>query len=226
MNVEPEGKKVAIIDFQMGNLFSVLHACKHVGLEPVITSSAKEIMNADGVILPGVGAFGDAISNIRKLGLDTAIKDYLSSGRPFMGICLGLQILFTESEEFGSFKGLDIIAGCVKKIPQWTSDGRQIKVPQIGWNNIQPTNAEQWRNSPLRGISHGEYMYFVHSFFVQPDDSKIVLSVTDYEGINYCSGIIKHNLFACQFHPEKSAREGLKIYSNWASMIQNNQESR
>lgn len=219
MNEIPDAGKVAIIDFQMGNLFSVFHACQHVGLEPSITSSASEIMCADGVILPGVGAFGDAAANIKQLGLDVVIKDYLASGRPFMGICLGLQILFSESEEFGSFKGLDIIKGCVRKFPRWTRDVCQIKVPHIGWNKILPYNAEIWNNTPLQGIESGEYMYFVHSFYVQPEDKSISLSVTNYEGIEYCSGILKDNLFACQFHPEKSAQAGLQIYRNWSGII-------
>jgi glutamine amidotransferase len=216
-----EAKRVAIIDYRMGNLFSVEHACAAVGIQPVITSDTDAILACDGAILPGVGAFGEAMENMRRLGLDGAVKRFLDTGRPFMGVCLGLQLLFEESEEFGSHRGLGLIRGSVRRFPGHSSSGETIRVPQIGWNQIRPAHgrAGDWDPSPLRGIAEGEYMYFVHSYYVAPAESADALSMTRYEGLEYCSSVRRENLFASQFHPEKSAREGLRVYRNWADTI-------
>lgn len=214
-------KKVAIIDYNAGNLFSVQHACSFIGLDSKITSNKKEILDADGAILPGVGAFGEAMDNLQKMGLIEPIKEFVASGKPFMGVCLGLQLLFSESEEFGLHKGLDLVKGRVIKFPAANNEGRIIKVPQIGWNQVVPpsNNQTRWDNSPLSNTVQGEFMYFVHSFFVKPTEPEDILSLTNYEGIEYCSSIQKNNIFATQFHPEKSAEEGIKIYQNWAKAI-------
>jgi glutamine amidotransferase len=207
-------KKVAIIDYQLGNMFSVRQACIHLGYDANITTDKNELLSADYAILPGVGAFGDAMKNLQSLDFIEPIKDYVAAGKPFMGVCLGLQLLFTESEEFGSNKGLNLIEGVVQKFPANDGEKNKVKVPQIEWNQIFAAK-HAWGESPLRNCNSGDYMYFVHSFYVKPDSEAYNLSQTQYAGINYCSSIKKSNLFACQFHPEKSGRPGINIYKNW-----------
>jgi imidazole glycerol-phosphate synthase subunit HisH len=208
---------VAIIDYGMGNLYSVQRACEHLGVEAAITGSADVLLSAEAAILPGVGAFGDAMGNLKERGLAGPIKEFIASGRPFMGICLGLQLLMSESEEFGVHEGLNIFAGKVVKFPA----GPGIKVPQVGWNKIKRAPAGAgWEASLLRGVREEEFMYFVHSFYVVPAGGEAVLSVSSYEGVNYCSSLQRGNVFACQFHPEKSAGRGLKIYQNFAGLIE------
>jgi glutamine amidotransferase len=220
-------RSVAIVDYDAGNLFSVEHACKNVGLAPMIISTPEDVRQADALILPGVGAFGDAMRNLRKLGLVQPLKEFAASGKPFLGICLGMQLLFSRSEEFGEHKGLNLIEGNVVKFPTVNKDGYKNKIPQIGWNQIRfhSKGRESWHNTPLEQISNGEFMYFIHSFYVEPRNSENILSVTEYCGLNYCSAVIKENIFATQFHPEKSAAEGIKIYHRWANMIIGNKEN-
>ncbi|WP_295127407.1 imidazole glycerol phosphate synthase subunit HisH [uncultured Chitinophaga sp.] len=208
-------KKVVIVDYQLGNLFSVKQALLNVGLDVVISSQADDINDADAVVLPGVGAFADAMSNLAKMGLVDPLKNYIAGGKPFMGICLGLQLLFTNSEEFGDSKGLDIIPGTVKKFKP-SPEFPVLKVPQISWNQIGKPEGRSWDDSPLGESKEGEYMYFVHSYYVEPQDHKVALTETTYGDVKYVSSILKKNIFACQFHPEKSAEEGLKIYKRWA----------
>jgi glutamine amidotransferase len=210
--------KVVIIDYELGNLFSVNQALEKIGLSTSISKNPAEIEEADALILPGVGAFGDAMNNLNKLKLVDPIRNFIDSGKPFLGICLGLQLLFTQSEEFGTQNGLDIIKGVVRKFNS-KDDAIQLKVPQISWNKVLFTNQNLKDNSPLFNIKNEEYFYFVHSFYVIPEED-VTLTETEYGGIIYTSSIIKNNIFACQFHPEKSGKEGLKIYQNWAS--QNN----
>ncbi len=210
-------KTVAIVDFNSGNLFSVERACQYVGLNPVITSDPKILMKADGMILPGVGAFGEAISNLRRLDLEFPIRDYVGSGRPFMGVCLGLQLLFSESVEFGNHKGLGLLDGTVAKFPRETASGEKLRVPHIGWSTIEP--AQDWKNTPLEDVSPGRHMYFVHSYYVVPSKKENVLSKTVYEGIDFCSSVRSGNIFAFQFHPEKSSEDGLKVYKSWARFL-------
>lgn len=205
-------KTVSIIDFRVGNIYSVVQACNEIGLKVSLTSNYEEILNSDGVILPGVGAFSTAMENLRNEGLDIAVKDFVLSGKPFMGICLGLQLLFTESKEFGNTKGLDIIQGEVLKF-----NNNDKKVPQVGWNTIYQQDEQLWKNSPLKSIGQNEYMYFVHSFYVKPSLDKFILSKTKYHNFEYCSSVKKNNIFATQFHPEKSGKKGLEIYKNWSN---------
>lgn len=213
---------VIIIDYGMGNLFSVKLACEKVGMSAKISSSAKEIMNADGIILPGVGAFGDAMDNLIRSDLISPIKNYINTNKPFMGICLGLQLLLTESEEFGLHKGLDIIPGRVVRFPEKNKDKVILKVPQVGWNQIswvKEINENKWLDSPLKGVADGEYMYFVHSYHAVPANNEYVLSVSNYGGFTYTSSLQKGQIFACQFHPEKSGNKGLYIYKNWSDIV-------
>ena len=212
MNIEK--KKVVIIDYKLGNLFSVKQACDSVGMLAVISSDRDEVMNADALILPGVGAFIEAMNNLESLNLITAIKDKVNKGTPLFGICLGLQLLFTKSEEFGSGNGLDLISGIIKKFPN-KIDGRKIKIPHITWNRIYKKE-NSFKNSPLINIKNNEFMYFIHSYYAKPSEKNHILTNTNYDGIEFCSSVIKENIFATQFHPEKSADNGISIYYNWA----------
>ena len=207
-------KKVSIIDYEGGNLFSVIQACKSIGLDATLTSDYNKILKSDGLILPGVGSFPYAMNILKKKNLINPIKDFISSNKPFMGICLGFQLLFSRSEEFENCEGLDVVKGTVRK---FDFHDKNIKVPQIGWNKIY--NGIGWKNSPIENLKQQEYMYFVHSYYVDPFDKKNILSYTKYEGFEYCSSIKKSNIFATQFHPEKSGIEGIKIYKKWSNLL-------
>jgi len=207
--------KVAILDYQLGNLFSVNQACLYLGIDSFITSDAKTILKADAMILPGVGAFGDAMGNLNRMDLVEPIKDFVASKKPFMGVCLGLQLLFSESEEFGNSKGLNMIDGFVKKFNPLDVNGDRLKIPQIAWNSIHPNHNLAWDGTPLSLCSPEDYMYFIHSFYVHPTSNDIILSKSNYGGYEYCSSVLKDNIFACQFHPEKSGLKGIQIYKNW-----------
>lgn len=209
-------KKVAIIDYKLGNLFSVKHACDYIGLDSFVTSDSLLIEGADALILPGVGAFAEGMNHLNQLGLSSVIKNKVKEGTPLFGICLGLQMLFTESEEFGQSKGLDIIKGKIEKFPM-AHKSNHLKIPQIGWNKITMYNEDLWNASSLSGIKEGTFMYFVHSFYAKPDNDTEVLTNTNYCGFEYCSAVYNNkNVFATQFHPEKSGENGLKIYKQWA----------
>jgi len=207
-------KRVAVIDYGMGNLYSVKKSCEHVGLTAILTSLREEIETSDAIILPGVGAFGDAMKNLKNLGLVDVLISAIESGKLFMGICLGFQLLMTESDEFGVHRGLNVISGKVVRFP---SEKR--KVPQVGWNKIFPLVSVNWHPTILANVPQGSEMYFVHSYFVVPQDKNIQLATTIYEGVEYCSAISQKNIFACQFHPEKSGNTGLKVYRNFAQKV-------
>lgn len=207
-------KKVVIIDYQLGNLFSVKQACDTIGISAKISSEKEDVLNADALILPGVGAFIEAMNNLKKFGLDTAIQEKVKNGTPIFGICLGQQLLFTESEEFGAGKGLDLISGVIKRFPEKLEE-KVIKVPHIAWNTIYK-DSQDWSQSALSELSNNDFMYFIHSYYVKPSDDICILTKTNYDGIEFCSSILKNNIFATQFHPEKSANKGISIYKNWA----------
>lgn len=223
---DSDENQVAIIDYGMGNLFNVERACARVGLRSVITGDKDVIMQSRGIILPGVGAFGDAIGNLKRLDLIGFIRDQIDQRKPFLGICLGMQLLLTESEEFGGHKGLDFVRGRVVKFDNKDQKNQTIKVPQVGWNRIffKRTKSANQGDFILRTISNGEYMYFVHSYYAVPDDDTVSVTTTCYEGIKYCSSLLKGSVFAVQFHPEKSGLEGLKIYRNWADRVNEYEE--
>ena len=211
--------RVVIVDHGLGNLFSVKHACNKVGLDAEITDSKKEILHSDAVILPGVGAFGDAMQTLRSLDLIETLHDVALS-KPFMGISLGMQLLMSESSEFGCQEGLGIIKGRVIKFDNPTDDdGKTLKVPHIGWNRVCKPHDEGWADTLLKGLDNNEFMYFIHSFYVKPDDPDVVLSVSRHGNAEFCSSLHSKNIFACQFHPERSGKEGLKIYRNLLKMI-------
>ena len=194
---------IAIIDYGMGNLRSVQKGFERVGREAVVTSDAKTILSAGKVVLPGVGAFPDCMRNLEQNGLIDVVHETIKSGKPFLGICLGLQLLFTESEEFGISKGLDIIKGRVERFKIQDST---FKVPHMGWNSI----AIKRRAPALQDVPDNSHVYFVHSFHVVPEDKNVIATTTDY-GIEFVSSIWKDNIFAVQFHPEKSQTLGLSI---------------
>jgi glutamine amidotransferase len=204
---------IAIIDYGVGNLRSVEKAFAYLGYQAKVTAVPKEVLNAAQVVLPGVGAFGKAMEHLDKAGMIPVVRRVIDSGRPFLGICLGLQLLFEESSElFGNqeclHKGLGILAGRVLRFP--ASD---LKVPQIGWNQISKVK----ENPILDGVPEGSFVYFVHSFYVKPQNSEIILTQTNY-GIDYCSGVSSGNVSAFQFHPEKSSQVGLKMLKNFAEL--------
>jgi glutamine amidotransferase len=215
--------EVAIVDYGMGNLFSVKRACEHFGMNAEITFSHKEIESADAVILPGVGAFGDAMAALEKLDLVDLLQDIAASNRPLVGICLGIQLLMSDSFEFGHHEGLGIFEGSVVRFDHPRVGSKELKVPQIGWNRLNKraknSQKDTWADTPLRGVNDGAFMYFVHSFIVQPKDPNLILSTSKYGHIEFCSSLRRGNIFACQFHPERSGAEGLVIYRNLASII-------
>ncbi len=212
----------AIVDYGMGNLYSVLHACKSTGIEAEITSDAQRVRDAHAVILPGVGAFGDAMREIDRRGLLPAIQSSAASGKPFMGICLGMQLMMSESHEFGQHQGLDLIAGSVVRFdaPR-AEDGTELKVPHVGWSAIRAprAGADAWRGTLLDSVPDGAFMYFVHSYRCEARDPERVGSFTRYGHIEYCSTLLRDNLFGCQYHPERSGAAGLVIYRNLAKVM-------
>jgi glutamine amidotransferase len=205
-------KKVVIIDYGHGNLFSINQACIHLGYKPIISSDPKIISNADSLILPGVGAFKVAMDELKRKSLIEPIKDFVGKGNYMMGVCLGMQLLFETSEEFGIHNGLGLIKGKVQRFPS-NFNGKKIRVPQIGWNKlVEEKSINDWRNTPLEDITQDDYMYFIHSYHANPIEEKNILSFSYYQDIKYCTSVIKENIFGFQFHPEKSAEKGLSIY--------------
>jgi glutamine amidotransferase len=194
---------IAIIDYGMGNLRSVQKGFERVGHDAVVTSDAKTILNAHKVVLPGVGAFPDCIRNLQEYGLIDAVHRSIASGKPFLGICLGLQLLFTESEEFGISKGLNIIKG---RVVRFRIQDPALKIPHMGWNSI----SIKQKAPALQGVLDNSHVYFVHSFYVVPEDKSVIATTTNY-GIEFVSSIWKDNIFAVQFHPEKSQSIGLSM---------------
>jgi len=202
--------KIVIIDYGMGNLRNVQKAFEKIGFEARLTRNKNEIGRASAIVLPGVGAFRDCMENLEKYGLIEIVLRSIEKGTPYLGICLGLQVLFSESEEFGSHKGLDLIRG---KVVRFVPDPRH-KVPHMGWNTIE----KEKESSMLQGIESGDFFYFVHSYYVIPDETEWISSFTTY-GKPFVSSIWKENLFATQFHPEKSQQKGLRILENFVRSI-------
>lgn len=201
---------IAIIDYDAGNIKSVEKALQFLGEEVNVTRDAAAILGADGVILPGVGAFGDAMGKLHSYGLVDVIHRYVETGRPFLGICLGLQLLFEESEESPGVKGLHLLDGKIVKIP--AKNG--LKVPHIGWNDLSFPH----EGKLFRGLQEHPYVYFVHSYYLQATDEKIVTAVADY-GVRIHASVEQGNVFACQFHPEKSSDVGMQMLRNFIDVV-------
>lgn len=197
---------IAIIDYDAGNIKSVEKALMYLGADALLTRDPETILKADKVILPGVGAFGDAMGRIRGYGLEEVIKDVVKKGTPFLGICLGLQLIFETSEEAPGVTGLSLLKGDILKIPK----GEYDKIPHMGWNSLHLKNDGRL----FRGIDEGAYVYFVHSYYLKAEDETVVKAETEYNTCIHAS-VEKDNVFACQFHPEKSSSVGLKILQNF-----------
>ena len=200
---------VAVIDYDAGNIRSVEKAMIALGEGVVVTRNADEILSADHVILPGVGAFGDAMEKLHKYGLSQVIKDVVNQGTPFLGICLGLQLLFESSEESAGVDGLGILRGKIVRLPE----DQRLKIPHIGWNSLRYPN----KGRLFVDIPEESYVYFVHSYYLQAEESEIVTATTEYATLIHAS-VEKDNVFACQFHPEKSSDVGMRILKNFLSI--------
>ncbi len=202
---------ISIVDYGMGNLRSVSKAFETQGFDVAVTNNPDDITNSNGLVLPGVGAFGECMSNLNKHGLVEPIKEYINSGRPFLGICLGFQILFEESEESPGVKGLGIFNGRVVRFPDFGE--KRIKVPQMGWNTINFDHSSE----VLKNVAEDTWFYFVHSYYVDPEKNGLSIITSNY-GIEFTAAVEKENIFACQFHPEKSGGQGLELVKNFAKL--------
>ena len=200
---------IAIIDYDAGNMLSVVKALDHLGCDPVVTRDPDVLQQADKVILPGVGAFGDAMDRLNGYDLVPVIKDVIKEGKPFLGICLGLQLLYESSEEAPGVAGIGALAGRIRKIPA----GEYVKIPQMGWNSLEYPNPGRLFN----GINEGSYVYFVHSYYLEAADRSTVTATTSYN-VTIDASVESGNVFACQFHPEKSGAVGLRILENFIGL--------
>ena len=218
--------RVAIIDYGVGNLFSVSQACTYAGLAPDITSDAERVMTADAVILPGVGAFGYAMARLETLGMVEAVTSFAQTGKPVVGICLGFQLLFDDSEEMGQTRGLGLIRGTVRPLATAVRESgydKTVRIPNVAWLPVVPptrfANQTPWASTLLDGVEEGAEMYFVHSFYADTPALSANIAEVDYCGFRYCCAATSANVFGCQFHPEKSGNSGLQIYRNLANML-------
>lgn len=201
---------ISVIDYGMGNIKSVSKALEAVGAQIKITQNPEDIKKSKAIVLPGVGAFRDCMQNLTNLGLLSTLKEEILNGKPYLGICLGMQILFSESEEFGFCKGLDILKGKVIRFKL----AKDYKIPHMGWNTVKLKK----KSKILDQIPDNSYFYFVHSYYVVPEQDKVIAGVTNY-GMDFTSMIIHENIFATQFHPEKSQKTGLKLLSNFIQLV-------
>lgn len=211
--------KVIIVDYGMGNLFSIQRAVLCIGGNAKVSDDPFEVMNADRLILPGVGAFGKGVEELHKRGLVEAIYRFNEKERPLLGICLGMQLLLSESYEFGFFKGLNFVSGKVVRFQDPIPPEINFKIPHMGWNELKLpqhiSSLDYWKNTILHHIPIGGFGYFVHSFIVMPDDSRCVLAETVYGRDRFCSVLWKNHILGCQFHPERSGEMGLNIYKQF-----------
>jgi glutamine amidotransferase len=210
--------KIGIVDYGLGNIFSIQQALRSLGIHSETSNAAGHLKSFDGVILPGVGAFGEAMQNLKRLGLDTALVECAHAGLPILGICLGLQLLMSSSSEFGLHQGLGLIEGHVEKFPQKFGE-ETLRVPYIGWNRIAINPDIEIAATALKSVQADDEFYFVHSYFAMPKDDRSVLAFAEYSGFRYPVALKYKNVFATQFHPEKSGKQGLCIFSDWVDSI-------
>ncbi len=201
---------IAVIDYGAGNLQSVVKALKYIDCDCIVTNNKNEILNADGALLPGVGSFGDSMDSMNKTGTSDAVIEFVKTGKPFLGICLGLQLLFKASEESPDARGLGLLNGSITKIP---SDNGLLKIPHMGWNSLEIKK----KDGLYKGIDGNPYVYFVHSYFLKADDENIV-SARTYYGTAIDASVQFENIYATQFHPEKSGKVGLQILNNFVDI--------
>lgn len=212
-------KRVAVVDYGMGNLLSVIRVLEFCGAKVDIADSPDQITLAERIVLPGVGAFADGMKELKRKHLLDSILNFASKERPFLGICLGMQMMLDISEEFGIHKGLGLITGKVTMIPQTGLNGNSHKIPHIGWNALVSSQGdESWRNTILDGLLSGQFVYFVHSYSVVPKRAVDQLAHCRYNGLELCAVIKSRNLYGCQFHPEKSGEVGVKIIQNFIGL--------
>jgi imidazole glycerol-phosphate synthase subunit HisH len=210
-------RKVVVVDYGIGNLLSVTRALTKIEADAALSNSPDEVANADRLILPGVGAFGDGMAGLAAAGLTDAVKRYAERDRPFLGICLGMQMMLNASMEFGSHAGLGLIAGTVVPVPTTASNDKPHKIPHIGWNRLNPANGG-WSGTILEGLSDDRDTYFVHSFMADPTDPAHRLADCDYNGRRVSAVIRRDHLYGCQFHPEKSGPVGLRILQSFIAL--------
>lgn len=206
---------VTVIDYGMGNLHSVCRALEHVGAEPRLTENPEDVSAAQHLVLPGVGAFKNGMAELAKRGFVEALRDYAKTGRPLLGICLGMQMLFEESEEFGRHEGLALLRGAVRAIPAHGADGRPHKIPHVGWNRLLRPAGARWEGTILDGMDAGTETYFVHSYTAQPALEAHRLADADYDGCRLSAVVRDRGIYGCQFHPEKSGPAGLQMLRNF-----------
>jgi glutamine amidotransferase len=207
---------MTIVDYGLGNILSIKRALAYLGVKSLITSEPDVVRKAQKLILPGVGAFGDGIQNLRENGLIDPILDFAQSGRPLLGICLGMQLLFDESEEFGEYNGLGLIKGKVQRLLGEGPSGKKVKVPHIGWNALHPSQSTpDWESLVLQGLVDGDEVYFVHSYIPHPEDDSVSIGTMTYGDCDYSVVVEHENVYGVQFHPEKSGIVGLQILQNF-----------
>lgn len=209
---------IVVLDYGLGNIHSVCKAIEHCGGYPILSSDPQVIDSAERILLPGVGAFQDGMNGLRERNLIVPIRDFVRSGRPFLGICLGMQMMMERSKEFGDHEGLGLLPGQVEAIPTTGLDGKHHKVPHIGWNGIHPGQGNTWENTVLGQVKPGSSMYFVHSYAAVPTCQAHRLADCVYDGQLICAVVGKKNVFGCQFHPEKSGEAGLGILRTFIGM--------
>jgi glutamine amidotransferase len=214
-----ESYMIAIVDYGMGNLRSVSKAFESLGHSTSVTRISEEILNSSGIVLPGVGAFGDCIRNLDEFDLIEPIKKSIMQEKPFLGICLGLQVLFEQSEESPAVRGLGIFKGRIVRFPKF--DDKRLKIPHMGWNQVELAKETPF----LKGIPNKSWFYFVHSYYPEPEDQEIIAATTTY-GIDFACAVSAGSIFACQFHPEKSSNLGLRILSNFADLCTSTKRER
>lgn len=213
MNKKP---KIVIIDYGVGNLRSLVRAFEHFGTDVSISEESSDLISADGLVLPGDGSFLSGIDGLMVRGLTGSIKKFAKIGKPILGICLGAQILLSEGYEFGKHPGLDLIKGQVVK---FSNLKEKTKIPHIGWNRIKISNLQKWENTILDSIKNDSFVYFIHSYVLMPKNRESILAYSEYGGQDFCSVILRNNIYGCQFHPEKSGAVGLKIIENFIKIV-------
>lgn len=215
----PKGKTISIIDYGVGNIMSVISAFEKMGCQVKIICASWEVTEATHLVLPGVGAFGEGMAQLEKRGLASAIKEYVATGKPLLGICLGAQLLLSESEEFGIHQGLDIVRGKVVKFkdPQEINTAGY-RVPHVVWNSLTAVSEEAWKKSILADTPSGAKVYFIHSYYLVPEDQSTVLATAEYGQQRFCAAFKQGNVYGCQFHPEKSGEFGLSIINQFAHL--------